>query len=250
MCRILAYASRVPVSLSELLGGRDMRAFTRLARKHADGWGFAWAGQDGVRTLRSADSAHRSPEFAAVSQVHRTDLGLAHVRWRTLGVTAIENTHPFTDGRIAFVHNGTIHGAEALDERIPDDLAMLRAGTTDSERYGLAVMAEARRSDPATALATTSAHIAATLEHSSINAALVTDEALVAVSSYRPEAEAREAEPEYYHLRYRVTPDAVVVASSGWGRGWRTLGNGELLVVHRHTLDVEVRSIDALVAVA
>ena len=247
MCRILAYASRVPVGLSDLLGAGDLAAFTRLAARHADGWGFAWADDTGVRTFRSPDAAHLSPRFAELSHRRRTDLGLAHVRRRTHGATSEVNTHPFTDGTAAFVHNGTIHGAEALDERIPDDLAALRAGSTDSERYALATFAEARRSGPAAGLAATAAHIAATLDHSSANAALITDDLLVAVSRYRPEAEAAETEPEYYHLRYRVTPDAVVLASSGWGSGWRTLGNGELLVVHRRTLAVEVHAIDTLV---
>jgi predicted glutamine amidotransferase len=250
MCRLIAFASRTPVSLTDLLGRRDLKAFTALSRKHADGWGFAWAEEDAVRTFRSADAAHRSPEFADVSQAHRTDLGLAHVRWRTLGVTAIENTHPFTDGRMAVAHNGTISGAEALDALIPADLAALRAGSTDSERYALATMAAARRSDPAAALAEIATTISDTLPYTSVNAMALTDEEIVAVSRYRPEAEAAEAEHEYYHLRYRITPDAVIVASSGWGRGWRTLGNGELLVVKRRTLEVTVRRMDELAVVA
>lgn len=44
-------------------------------------------------------------------------------------------------------------------------------------------------------------------------------------------------DPEYYTLRYRVTGDAVVVSSSGWGRDWQELGDGELLAVRRRTLE-------------
>ena len=250
MCRLLAYASRTPVTLSDLLGTDELAEFTDLSRKHADGWGFAWAEQQGVGTFRAADAAHASPGFAQVSQEHRTDLGLAHVRWATQGVTAVENTHPFSDGAIAMAHNGTISQAEALDPFIPADLARLRKGATDSERYALATIAAARTADPADALAETAALVADTLPFSSLNAMLITDRELVALSRYRPEAEALEAEHEYYHMRYRVTPEAVIVASSGWGDGWETLGNGEVLVVQRHTLEVEIRPVAELPAAA
>lgn len=251
MCRLLAFASRAPVTIAELLGPGDLAEFTALSRKHADGWGFAWAEGAGVRAVRAADPAHRSPEFARVSQEHRSDLGLAHVRWATAGLSiGPENTHPFTDGRIALAHNGTVQPPQALDALVSDDLLARRAGTTDSERYALAVMGAARSAGPAEALAESAATIAATMAHTSVNAMLITGTELVAVSWYRPEAEAAEQEPEYYHLRYRVTPDAVIVASSGWGTGWQTLGNGEMLVVQRETLDVHIRSIEAVAAVA
>ena len=251
MCRLLAFASRTPVTLADLLGPADLAEFTALSLKHADGWGFAWAEESGVRTVRLADPAHRCPEFARVSQEHRTDLGLAHVRWATAGLPIRpENTHPFTDGRIALAHNGTVQPPQGLDALVPGDLLGRREGTTDSERYALAVMGAARRSGPAAALGDTAATIAATLPHTSVNAMLITDAELAAVSRYRPEAEAAEQEPEYYHMRYRITPDAVIVASSGWGAGWETLGNGEMLVVQRGTLEVEVRSIDEVAAVA
>lgn len=46
--------------------------------------------------------------------------------------------------------------------------------------------------------------------------------------------------PEYYHLQWRSTPEAVVVASSGWGAGWVSLENGQLLVIERSTLSSTV----------
>jgi hypothetical protein len=41
-----------------------------------------------------------------------------------------------------------------------------------------------------------------------------------------------------------------VVASSGWGRDWAELADGEMLVVRRGSLDVSVTPIDGLVAAA
>jgi predicted glutamine amidotransferase len=151
-----------------------------------------------------------------------------------------ENTHPFTDGSIAFAHNGSIKPPESLDALIPDDLKALRKGTTDSERYFLMLLDRARHTAPAMALAETVNLIASSLKFSSLNAMVATSTQLVAVSRFDAIAEAKEAEPLYYQLRYRVTPNAVVVASSGWGDGWTILQNGEMLVVDRGTLDVSV----------
>jgi hypothetical protein len=69
---------------------------------------------------------------------------------------------------------------------------------------------------------------------------LVTDTQLIALNRFRPSAEEEEGGPEYYRLRYRITPDAVVVTSSGWGSGWQTLDNGQMLVVQRHSLATEI----------
>jgi predicted glutamine amidotransferase len=242
MCRLLGYATRTPTTLAALLGEAELQEFTELSRKHADGWGLAWAADDGVEVIKAPDAARTSPLFANTSHEHVADLGLIHLRWATLGLDVVaENTHPFTDGTIAFAHNGSVKPPSSLDALIPDDVASLRQGTTDSERYFLATLARARVKDPAEALAETVGLIASSLEYSSLNAMIATATELIAVSRFDPVAEAREAEPNYYQLRYRVTPDAVVVSSSGWGAGWKTLENGEMLVVQRGTLEVSVR---------
>jgi predicted glutamine amidotransferase len=241
MCRLLGYVTRTPTTLADLLGESDLQEFTELSRKHADGWGLAWPTEHGVEVAKAPDAARSSPLFARLSHEHKSDLALAHLRWATLGLNVIaENTHPFSDGSIAFAHNGSVKPPASLDALIPDDLMALRQGTTDSERYFLAVLARARVSGPAAALAETASLIASSLEFSSLNAMIATDTQLVAVSRFDTVAEAKEAEPHYYQLRYRVTPDAVLIASSGWGDGWNTLQNGEMLVVDRGTLDLSV----------
>lgn len=45
-------------------------------------------------------------------------------------------------------------------------------------------------------------------------------------------------------MRYRVTADSVVVASTVWGSGWQEINNGELLSVDRKSLQVSVCSIE------
>jgi predicted glutamine amidotransferase len=253
MCRLLAYASRTPVTLTDLFGAEELAEFVALSQTHCDGWGLAYAQEQGVGRVRVPEPAHSSPEFVEVSQEHRSDLAIVHVRWATDDhAIDLVNTHPFTDGRIAFAHNGAIRPAHALEELISPELRGDLEGTTDSERYFLAVMDRARRMAPADALAETTAAIAnGGFEYTCLNATLVTDTELIAVNRYRPGSERERGEgPDYYRLKYRVTPNAIVVSSSGWGTGWHTLGNGEMLVVQRGSLEVEIRSFDEVDAEA
>jgi hypothetical protein len=50
----------------------------------------------------------------------------------------------------------------------------------------------------------------------------------------------------YFHLAYRMTADAVVVASSGWPQpGWSVLPNPSVLAVDPATLEMSVLSLDS-----
>jgi predicted glutamine amidotransferase len=250
MCRLLGYVTRTPAALAELLGEEDLFQFTELSLKHGDGWGAAWATDTGVEVVKAPDAARTSSVFERHVYEHAGDLGIVHLRWATLGLqVAPENTHPFTDGTIAFAHNGSIKSSSSLEVLIPDDLQRLRMGSTDSERYFLAVLAEEvrenqlypnSRSGLPGSLAATVERIAASHTFTSLNAMIATPDELIAVCCYDPVAEEKEEEPDYYHLGYRVTPGAVIVSSSGWGAEWSSLENGQILVVKRDTLDVSV----------
>ena len=241
MCRLLGWATRVPTTLSELLGG-ELADFTELSAKHGDGWGIARGTRRGVRVRKHPDAARTSARFAREAGRRRSDLGLAHLRWATLGLGVDhDNTHPFTDGRVAFAHNGSITPPAALDRLLTDRSQRRRQGTTDSERYFLAVAQHLRDgAAPEDALRTTADAIAATAEYTSLNCLLLTPERLYALCRYDPSGRWEDDDPDYYRLRYRVSPDAVVVGSSGWGRDWRELANGDLLVVGRRTLETTV----------
>jgi hypothetical protein len=63
-----------------------------------------------------------------------------------------------------------------------------------------------------------------------------------------PDGPLEDDDPEYYRLRYRTGPEAVVVSSSGWGRDWQELADGDLLVARRRTLDVAVTAAAGLSA--
>ena len=242
MCRLLGWATRVPATLTDLLGPGDLADFTELSTKHGDGWGVARSTRRGVRVRKRPDAARTSTEFARWAGRRRADLGLAHLRWATLGLgVGADNTHPFTDGRVAFAHNGSIRPPAALDRLLTDHSQRHRRGTTDSERYFLAVVQLLRDgAAPEEALRTTADEIAATAEFTSLNCLLLTPDSLYAFCRFDPAGRWEDDDPDYYNLRYRVSPDAVVTASSGWGQGWRELANGDLLVVRRRSLETTV----------
>ena len=258
MCRLLGWASSRPTSLLDLLGEEELDEFTELSCKHADGWGLARSTRRGVEVRKAPEAARSSAEFAQRARYGSADLGMAHLRWATLGLDVrTENTHPFGTRRVAFAHNGSINPPESLDPLLTRRARRQRTGDTDSERFFLAVLSRMQDgATPGDALAGTVAEIAATRSFTSLNCLLLTRDALYAVSRVNTEAvstlEGRIADegPDYYDLRYRVTDDAVVVASSGWGRDWAELADGELLTVQRGTLAVSVTPIEEYAAAA
>jgi predicted glutamine amidotransferase len=250
MCRLLGWAARSPVPLAGLLDPRELRQFTALSRKHRDGWGAAWHTGSGIGVRKNPDAAHGSRDFGAWATHVPADLGMVHLRWATLGLGVHRgNTHPFAAEGIAFAHNGSIRPPSSLDELVSPALRRGMEGETDSERYFRAVLSRAAgpdgRVDPARiepALLQTVDAIAATKDFTSLNCLLITPERLYAVCRFRG-THAGEG-PDYFHLRYRLGEDVVVVSSTGWGEGWRPLADGELLTVDRQTLALSVTRLD------
>ena len=243
MCRLLGWATAERTTLRQLLGDEDLTDFTELSAKHGDGWGVARSTRTRRVVVRKrADAARTSAEFAREASRRRSDSGIAHLRWATMGLgIGPDNTHPFTNGRVAFAHNGSIRPPAALDELLTQRSQQQRRGTTDSERYFLAVAQRLRDgAGPAEALRTTADEIAATTPFTSLNCLLLTPGELYAFCRFDPDGPLEDDDPAYYTLRYRVTGDAVVVSSSGWGRDWQELGNGDLLAVRRRTLEATV----------
>jgi len=244
MCRLLGWAARTPVTLADLLGEADLDAFTALSRKHGDGWGVAVRNGHRVEGYTSPDAACYSREYEQRSHSLASDLGVVHLRWATLGLPVQPtNTHPFTDEGVAFAHNGSVRPPSSLDELLTDKQQAAMRGTTDSERYFRAVLSAAGDAPLEYGLAQVVDRIARTKDFTSLNCLLMTPDTLYAACRFNPGAEDDEGE-DYFHLRYRVTDEAVVVASSGWGSGWKVLDNGTLLAVDRATLQTSVVSLD------
>ena len=273
MCRLLGWVARDGLTLRDVLGEESFVAFAQLSRIHADGWGVAYDAGDRIDVERSTTNASSDPAFAAVATDVRARAGLAHLRWASPGLPVeLCNAHPFRHEGTAFAHNGGIYPFERIGELLDDEWRARLTGTTDSEHYFLAVLAEMARSgdDLPTALPRVLRRIADEYTPSSLNAMVLAPEALYVVNvhdeSVRPVlpplepqtvdeiVEATEEEAPYYDLRYRGTGDSVVVASSGFaqpeGGGWRRMENNSLLVVDRASLQVTEIPLDVAIGQA
>jgi predicted glutamine amidotransferase len=256
VCRLLGYCSRAPASLADLIGDDGLRDFTALSALHSDGWGMAWYDGAAADLRKSLGRADREPEFARLAHQPLGDLGLVHLRWATPGLPVSDrNTHPFRYGPCTLAHNGAIHPQARLGEMLPREWERQLGGTTDSEKYFLQLMwrLEERDGDMVAAIADTAADIDRRFEPNSLNAILLTPEKLYAISWYHPAKVPAEQlrlrgygdRPDevaaYFHLAYRATADAVVVASSGWPMpGWTPLPRGHVLVTDRATAQTSV----------
>ena len=177
-----------------------------------------------------------------------------HLRWATPGLGRGEaDTHPFSCAQYVFAHNGAIYPQDRLQQLLPPGGEARPRGTTDSELYFLLIMSKlaSHEGDVVAAIADAAADIDARFEPNSLNAILLSPDALYAVNWYHP---ARLPEKNlqacgfgqdeiaaYFDLAYRVNLGGVVVASSGWPQpGWTPLPNRHLLVADRHTLATRV----------
>jgi len=260
MCRLLGYCSRDSASVAGLLTQEGLRAFTALSHFHCDGWGMAWYDADGPQVRKSPRRAAEEPEYARLAQRPLGDLGLVHLRWATPGLgIGYPNSHPFRFGPYTFAHNGAVHPQDRLGELLPAEWERRLAGTTDSERYLLHIMwrLEVRRGDMIAAVADTVASIAERYAVNSLNAVLLSPAKMYVISWHDPAripadelrrrglASTPEEVAGYFHLACQATPDAVVVASSGWPQpGWTMLPNNSVLAVDRVTLDTLAFSLE------
>ncbi len=255
MCRLLGYCSRLEASVEDVIGADGLREFTGLCALHGDGWGMAWYEGAEPVVRKSPIRADGEPEYDKLAREPLSDLGLVHLRWATPGLGVNErNNHPFRYGQDVFAHNGAIHPQDRLPKMLPAQWERQLVGTTDSERYFLLVMSKlaSHGGDMVAAIADAAADIEARFEPNSLNAILLSPDALYAISWYHrdrvPEAKLRACgltDPDeigaYFDLAYRATDNAVVVASSGWPQpGWTPLKNRHVLVTDRRTLRTRV----------
>lgn len=256
MCRLVGWVARRPMTVVEALGEEGVAGVHRLAALHADGWGTATYESGDVVITKSTRRADLDEAFVSATTDRASEIGLLHLRWATPGLPVEPaNTHPFQRGDHAFAHNGAIYPSDRLDAMLHPAMLAQLAGTTDSERYFLAVEAELERGiELPQALAEVTRRVSRDFAPSSLNAVLTTPESLYAVSCHDPTAAPNygasvsgdlahatgHGEDPYFDLYYRVLPDAVVVVSSGivtvTAPGWQLLPNDSVLVVDRGTL--------------
>jgi predicted glutamine amidotransferase len=153
MCRLFGFRSAASERVHDALV-LERNSLRRQSLEHPDGWGIAsW--QDGgyPQVARGLGAAHLDPEFERVSSAVEARTVLAHLRLASVGSVKLDNAHPFTHGRWAFAHNGTLHAFDrhraAIEELIAPAYRTFR-GETDSERcFSLFLTRLASRADPA-----------------------------------------------------------------------------------------------------
>lgn len=131
MCELLGMECNVPTDIVFSFSGLALRGGSK--GPHADGWGLALYEGKAARTFLEPCAASSSALATYIKgNPIKTLLAIAHVRKKTRGRVALDNTHPFVRelwGRhFVFAHNGTVKGAGRFE------LGRFRPiGDTDSE---------------------------------------------------------------------------------------------------------------------
>jgi predicted glutamine amidotransferase len=134
MCRMLGVVSATARSFGLLLEEAP-RSLAWLSREHPDGWGVALkAGERRWTIHRSLRRAAEDLTFHQLATQLVGDLLLVHVRQKTHGPIAMENTHPFVSGRWVFTHNGKVDDVAFLERELSAERRAGLRGETDSER--------------------------------------------------------------------------------------------------------------------
>lgn len=137
MCRLLGIVTRSPYDF-QLMLCRAPRSLALLSREHKDGWGLALhAGTPGGEwhLHKSTESAGADPFFSSLAKQEHGRVLIAHVRQKTVGRLATENTHPFQRGPWVFAHNGTIEKIDEIRRRTSSARLAEVQGETDSEVF-------------------------------------------------------------------------------------------------------------------
>lgn len=132
MCRMFGLVARQPVTARALLREAP-RSLRTLAREHRDGWGVALRTAADWVIHRGIESAEQSERFAEVADEAAGQVVIAHVRQKTVGCTALANTHPFRRDAFVFAHNGNISPIRAVAARASVRRLAEIEGETDSE---------------------------------------------------------------------------------------------------------------------
>lgn len=147
MCRFVAYLG-TEIHLRQLVTDptnsiihQSFHSHERAEPLNGDGFGLAWypdEPDEPPALFKSTTPAWSNRNLREIARVTRTRCLLAHVRAATPGLPVTElNCHPFREGRLTFMHNGSLGGFPALRRqllaRLSDEAFASIEGSTDSE---------------------------------------------------------------------------------------------------------------------
>lgn len=242
----MGYISASETSFPTIVGS-GFSEFIALSSVHCDGWGISTVGKSGDHTVveKRVEAAKASASFDAVIAKNSSDGALLHLRWATHGLSISENnTHPFTYGEYSFIHNGSIFPANAISEFIEPKFNSLIIGDTDSERFFYLVMGEIEKSGVVDGMKNALKIIKEHAETTSLNCMLMNRDLFLVVSEHNSDKKPEWAPDDYYEIKYKITPEGVLFASSGWEQnGWSSLENHYMAVVNRSNFEMQISAI-------
>ncbi len=144
MCRLYGFRASEPTKVECTLVHAQNALMVQSRQdqagySHAHGWGVATYEDHRPHIERQAWAAYHGEHFRRAAARVYAETILAHVRRATVGPPALENTHPFSEGSLALVHNGTLPSFDLLRDRMlaaisPAQRAAI-GGVTDSEHF-------------------------------------------------------------------------------------------------------------------
>jgi glutamine amidotransferase len=274
MCRFVMYLGE-PIALENLITkpvhsliNQSYHAELRDPL-NGDGFGVAWYEPEfgpEPAVFRAITPAWNNRNLLHLARVTRTECALAHVRAASHGLPVVEtNCHPFTYGRLAFMHNGAIAGfpliKRAMLARLSDESFHAIEGSTDSEHLfalfldhlreyrgedSLEAMGDALEAAVETVVSLQRQHDIG--EESQVNVAV--SDGVEAVALRYTTSDVKKAPSMYWHegRRYEckdgnvcmldpdVRSDTVIVASEplSLDYGWEAVAPQTMLLVKEH----------------
>lgn len=224
MCRLLGVSTRKPEPIADAVPA-VLGEFRELSHRHCDGWGAAWRPVDEDLVVRHGPrAAWQDDDYAATMTGAVSDQEIVHLRRASAGMAVVEeNCHPFSEGDVAFEHNGYVRMTPRLLTWCEDVGVRRPRGITDSEWYFGIVLHHARTMSWPEAIATAARQLTQDAwvddphdDPEALNCLLSTPDALYAFAQSNPRKLKPESTPDAYELRMLVAPDRVVVTSSQW----------------------------------
>jgi predicted glutamine amidotransferase len=242
MCRLLGIYGHIDFWQEIVLGFRRQAEFgiippvEDMKPGHKDGWGMARSSKDKpamVPIIRRLGSALESVHYqeAVTSMDEAPDIFLGHLRKASDDIPiTLGNAHPFFHDGWAFIHNGTVYGAESLSR----DVSLIPTSDESDTEYLFHYLLTAIMTHPTNkkiceilARAVSSLKV----DYTAVNSMLSNGEDLYVISEYK-------TWQDYYTLHCYSLPTGVIISSEpvDSGRldpaGWIRIANNSLLRIH------------------
>jgi predicted glutamine amidotransferase len=244
MCRLLGIYGQVDFWQEIVLEFRRQAEFGNIPpvegmqRGHKDGWGMAGSSKDKtamVPIIRRLGSALESEQYrqAVTSMDEEPDVFLGHLRKASDDIpVTLANAHPFFHDCWAFIHNGTVYGADSL----PRNASLMPVSDESDTEYLFhyllsAIMPNCADSGTGVCQALAMAVSSMKTDYTAANSMLSNGQDLYVISAYK-------TWEDYYTLHCYTLPTGVIISSQPIEisclepAGWSRLANNSLLRIH------------------